>query len=81
MSLAHRKGGYDGLNLEWSAAMLNLCLNQKFYLSGLISNYMLENVRGPTWAMYPAFIQMLINNQYDNPPHDGNLYTFHVPAS
>ncbi|MFS7929869.1 hypothetical protein Hanom_Chr04g00337451 [Helianthus anomalus] len=81
MSLAHRKGGYDGLNLEWSAAMLNLCLNQKFYLSGLISNYMLENVRGPTWAMYPRFIQMLINNQYDNPPHDGNLYTFHVPAS
>ncbi|MFS8003882.1 hypothetical protein Hanom_Chr13g01219071 [Helianthus anomalus] len=29
MSIAHRKGGYDGLNLEWSGAMLNLCLNQK----------------------------------------------------
>ncbi|MFS7961552.1 hypothetical protein Hanom_Chr08g00716461 [Helianthus anomalus] len=25
MSIVHRKGGYDGLNLEWSAAMLNLC--------------------------------------------------------
>ncbi|MFS7929132.1 hypothetical protein Hanom_Chr04g00328911 [Helianthus anomalus] len=24
MSMAHRKGGYDGLNLEWSAVMLNL---------------------------------------------------------
>ncbi|MFS7977912.1 hypothetical protein Hanom_Chr10g00909571 [Helianthus anomalus] len=27
MSIAHRKGGYDGLNLEWSGVMLNLCLN------------------------------------------------------
>ncbi|KAM0011592.1 hypothetical protein Hdeb2414_s0061g00762881 [Helianthus debilis subsp. tardiflorus] len=27
MSLAHRKGGFDGLNLEWSAAMLSLCIN------------------------------------------------------
>ncbi|MFS7929266.1 hypothetical protein Hanom_Chr04g00330491 [Helianthus anomalus] len=52
MSLAHRKGGYDGLN-----------------------------VRGPTWAMYPRFIQMLINDQYENPPNDGDLYTFHVPTS
>ncbi|MFS8003837.1 hypothetical protein Hanom_Chr13g01218581 [Helianthus anomalus] len=81
MSLAHRKGGFDGLNLEWSTSMLNLCLNQKFNLSGLIFNYMLENVRGPTWAMYPRFIQMMINDQYENPPHDGNLYTFHVPTS
>ncbi|MFS7955115.1 hypothetical protein Hanom_Chr07g00638821 [Helianthus anomalus] len=59
MSIAHRKGGYDNLNLEWSGAMLNLCLNQKFNLSGLIFNYMLENTRGHTWAMYPRFIQML----------------------
>ncbi|KAJ0493168.1 hypothetical protein HanIR_Chr12g0583091 [Helianthus annuus] len=81
MSLAHRKGGFDGLNLEWSAAMLNLCLNQKFNLSCLIFNYMIENVIGPTWAMYPSFIQMLINDQYENPPNDGDLYTFHVPTS
>ncbi|MFS7914660.1 hypothetical protein Hanom_Chr02g00156171 [Helianthus anomalus] len=79
MSLAHRKGGYDGFNLEWSGAMLNLCLNQKFNLSGLIFNYMLENARGHTWAMYPRFIQMLINAQYSTLPHDGGLYTFHVP--
>ncbi|MFS7994292.1 hypothetical protein Hanom_Chr12g01104181 [Helianthus anomalus] len=81
MSLAHRKGGFDGLNLEWSAAMLNLCLNQKFNLSGLIFNYMIENVIGPTWAMYPSFIQLLINDQYENPPNDGDLYTFHVLTS
>ncbi|MFS7921269.1 hypothetical protein Hanom_Chr03g00234811 [Helianthus anomalus] len=81
MSLAHRKGGYDRLNLEWSAAMLNLCLNHKLNLSGLIFNYLIENVRGPTWAMYPRFIQMLINDQYENPPNDGDLYTFHVPTS
>ncbi|MFS7929072.1 hypothetical protein Hanom_Chr04g00328271 [Helianthus anomalus] len=54
MSLAHRKGGFDGLNVEWSAAMLNLCLNQKFNLSSLIFNYMLENVRGPTWQCIPG---------------------------
>ncbi|MFS7890138.1 hypothetical protein Hanom_Chr00s000007g01615251 [Helianthus anomalus] len=74
-------GGYDGLNLEWSGAMLNLCLNQKFNFSGLIFNYMLENSRGNTRAMYPRFVQMLINDQYSKLPHDGGLYTFHVPTS
>ncbi|MFS7925259.1 hypothetical protein Hanom_Chr04g00282531 [Helianthus anomalus] len=61
--------------------MLNLCLNQKFNLSILIFNYMIENVRGPTWAMYPRFIQMLTNDQYENALNDGDLYTFHVPTS
>ncbi|MFS7905626.1 hypothetical protein Hanom_Chr01g00049901 [Helianthus anomalus] len=81
MSIAHRKGGYDGLNLEWSRAMLNSCLNQKFNLSDLIFKYMLENTRGNTWAMYPRFIQMLIDDQYDKLPHEGGLFTFHVPTS
>ncbi|MFS7929133.1 hypothetical protein Hanom_Chr04g00328921 [Helianthus anomalus] len=31
--------------------------------------------------MYPRFIQMLINDQYKNPPNAGDLYTFHVPTS
>ncbi|MFS7984051.1 hypothetical protein Hanom_Chr11g00981971 [Helianthus anomalus] len=31
--------------------------------------------------MYPRFIQMLINDQYENPPNDGDLYKFHVPTS
>ncbi|MFS8033830.1 hypothetical protein Hanom_Chr17g01574191 [Helianthus anomalus] len=74
------RGGYDGLNLEWSGAMLNLCLNQKFNLSVLIFNNMLENARGHTLAMYPIFIQMLINDQYSTLSHDGGLYTFHVPT-
>ncbi|MFS7888986.1 hypothetical protein Hanom_Chr00s000003g01601441 [Helianthus anomalus] len=81
MSLAHRKGGFDGLNMEWSAAMLNLCLNQKFNFSGLIFNYMRENANGATWAMYPRFIQMLINDQHKDLPNDGNTYKFHVPTS
>ncbi|KAJ0843970.1 hypothetical protein HanRHA438_Chr15g0697211 [Helianthus annuus] len=81
MSLVHRKGGFDGLNLERSAAMLNLCVNQMFNISGLIFNNMLENVSGPTWAMYPRFIQMLINDQYKDAPNDGDLYKFHVPTS
>ncbi|MFS7945776.1 hypothetical protein Hanom_Chr06g00528151 [Helianthus anomalus] len=81
MSIAHCKGGYGGLNLEWSGEILNLCPNQKFNFSGLIFNYMLENTRGNTWVMYPRFIQMLINDQYSKLPHDGGLYTFHVPTS
>ncbi|MFS7951977.1 hypothetical protein Hanom_Chr07g00601591 [Helianthus anomalus] len=81
MSLVHRKCGFDGLNLEWSATMLNLCVNQKFNISSLIFNNMLENVSGPTWAMYPRFIQMLINDQYKDAPNDGDLYKFHVPTS
>ncbi|KAJ0827440.1 hypothetical protein HanRHA438_Chr17g0825741 [Helianthus annuus] len=81
MSLAHRKGGFDGLNLEWSAAMLNLCINQKFNLSGLIFNYMRENANGATWAMYPRFIQLLINDQHKDLPNDGITYKFHVPTS
>ncbi|MFS7988168.1 hypothetical protein Hanom_Chr11g01031471 [Helianthus anomalus] len=31
--------------------------------------------------MYPRFIQMLINDQYSKLPHNGGLYTFHVPTS
>ncbi|MFS8033844.1 hypothetical protein Hanom_Chr17g01574341 [Helianthus anomalus] len=61
--------------------MLNLCLNQKFNFSGLIFNYMIENSRGNTWAMYPRFIQMPINDQYPELPHDGSSYAFHVPTS
>ncbi|MFS7936178.1 hypothetical protein Hanom_Chr05g00412431 [Helianthus anomalus] len=61
--------------------MLNLCLNQKFNFSRLIFNYMIENSRGNTWEMYPRFIQMLINDQYPEFPHDGGRYTFHVPTS
>ncbi|MFS7913274.1 hypothetical protein Hanom_Chr02g00139941 [Helianthus anomalus] len=30
LSIGNRKGGYDGLNIEWFAAMLNLCTNQPF---------------------------------------------------
>ncbi|MFS7968629.1 hypothetical protein Hanom_Chr09g00799861 [Helianthus anomalus] len=63
MSIAHCRGGYDGLNLEWSGAMLNLCLNPKFNVSSLIFNYLLEKTKEHTWAMYPRFIQMLINDQ------------------
>ncbi|MFS7966328.1 hypothetical protein Hanom_Chr09g00772511 [Helianthus anomalus] len=80
MTIAHRKSEFDGLNLEWSGGMLNLCLNQKFNISGLIFSYMLENTRGHTWAMYPRFIQMLKNDQYENLPFEGGLFTFHVPT-
>ncbi|MFS8022317.1 hypothetical protein Hanom_Chr16g01438061 [Helianthus anomalus] len=79
ISIAHRKGGYDVLNLEWSGAMLNLCLKQKFNFSGLIFNYMIENSRGNTWEMYPRFIQMLINDQYSDLPHEGGRHTFMFP--
>ncbi|KAM0011591.1 hypothetical protein Hdeb2414_s0061g00762871 [Helianthus debilis subsp. tardiflorus] len=42
---------------------------------------MRENASGATWAMYPRFIQMLINDQHKDLPIEGNTYKFHVPTS
>ncbi|MFS8025499.1 hypothetical protein Hanom_Chr16g01475761 [Helianthus anomalus] len=81
MSLAHRKGGYDGLNLEWSAAMLNLCTKQPFNISCLIFYCMVDNANMKTWAMYPRFVQLLINDQCPKLPHDDYTYKFHLPTS
>ncbi|MFS7962776.1 hypothetical protein Hanom_Chr08g00730491 [Helianthus anomalus] len=61
--------------------MLNLCLNQKFNFSVLIFLYMTENANKNTWAMYPWFIQMLINDQHPKLPHEGNPFKFHLPTS
>ncbi|MFS7966946.1 hypothetical protein Hanom_Chr09g00779981 [Helianthus anomalus] len=44
LSLLHRKGGYDGLNLEWSAGMLKLFTNKPFNIYGLIFYCMVDNV-------------------------------------
>ncbi|MFS8003883.1 hypothetical protein Hanom_Chr13g01219081 [Helianthus anomalus] len=41
---------------------------------------MIKNARGKTWAMYPRFIQMLINDQNPKLPHEGDSYKFHVPT-
>ncbi|MFS7977913.1 hypothetical protein Hanom_Chr10g00909581 [Helianthus anomalus] len=41
---------------------------------------MIENARGNIWAMYPRFIQMLINDQHPKLPHEGDSYKFHVPT-
>ncbi|MFS8023855.1 hypothetical protein Hanom_Chr16g01456431 [Helianthus anomalus] len=81
MSLAHRKRGYDGLNLEWSAAMLNLCTKQPFNISGLIFYCMVDNANTKTWVMYLQFVQLLINDQYPKLPHDDDLYKFQLPTS
>ncbi|MFS7954516.1 hypothetical protein Hanom_Chr07g00631401 [Helianthus anomalus] len=80
MILAHRKGGYDGLNLDWSVAMLNVCTKQKFNISGLIFLSMVENANAKTWAMYPRFVQLFINDQQPKLPHDGDLYKFQLPV-
>ncbi|MFS7986671.1 hypothetical protein Hanom_Chr11g01013031 [Helianthus anomalus] len=80
MSMAHKNGGYDGLNLVWSADMLNLCTKQPFNISGLIFYCMVDNANLKTWAMYPRFVMLLINDQYPKVPHDGNTYKFQLPT-
>ncbi|MFS7911787.1 hypothetical protein Hanom_Chr02g00122201 [Helianthus anomalus] len=41
---------------------------------------MIENERENTWAIYPRFIQILINDQHPKLPNEGDRYNFHVPT-
>ncbi|KAK1428222.1 hypothetical protein QVD17_17051 [Tagetes erecta] len=71
MCLDHRKGGTDGLNLDWARAMVLFCRGQKANLAKLIFNYMLENIhasKGAKWLMYPRFIQMVLNDKLPGLP-------------
>ncbi|KAK1427845.1 hypothetical protein QVD17_16543 [Tagetes erecta] len=74
MCLDHRKGGTDGLNLDWARAMVLFCRGQKANLTKLIFNYLLENIhatKGIKWLMYPRFIQMILNDKLPNLPVEG----------
>jgi len=54
MCLDHRKGGTDGLNLDWASAMV------------LFFNYMIENIHASKkdkWVLYPRFVQMVLNDK------------------
>lgn len=77
MSLGHRKGGYNALSTEWSTAMIKICKEEKFNLSGMIFDYLIKNAEAGSgkWAMYPRFIQMMINTQHENLPL-GDEYIF-----
>ncbi|MFS7904099.1 hypothetical protein Hanom_Chr01g00032011 [Helianthus anomalus] len=59
--------------------MLNLCTDLPFDISGLIFYCMVDNANKVTWAMYPVFFQLLINDQHPKLPHDGDLYKFQLP--
>ncbi|MFS7966275.1 hypothetical protein Hanom_Chr09g00771911 [Helianthus anomalus] len=56
--LAPRKGGYDSLNLDWSAAMLNLCMHKPFNISRLIFTIIVSNAENKQsrWVMYPKVV-------------------------
>ncbi|KAK1431898.1 hypothetical protein QVD17_08679 [Tagetes erecta] len=76
MCLDHRKGGTDGLNLDWARAMMLFCRGQKANLSKLIYNYLLENIhatKAAKWLMYPRFIQMVLNDKLPNLPVVGDV--------
>ncbi|KAK1415047.1 hypothetical protein QVD17_30817 [Tagetes erecta] len=83
MCLDHRKGGTDGLNLDWARAMMLFCRGQKANLPKVIYNYMLENIhatKGSKWLMYPRFIQMILNDKLPNLPVVGevlNIWSMH----
>ncbi|KAK1431765.1 hypothetical protein QVD17_08391 [Tagetes erecta] len=75
MCLDHRKGGTDGLNLDWARAMVLFCRGQKANLAKLIYNYMLENIHATKvskWLMYPRFIQMILNDKLPDLPIVGD---------
>ncbi|KAK1407651.1 hypothetical protein QVD17_39272 [Tagetes erecta] len=76
MCLDHRKGGTDGLNLDWARAMMLFCQGQKANLSKLIYNYLFENIhatKAAKWLMYPRFIQMVLNDKLPNLPVVGDV--------
>ncbi|KAK1432243.1 hypothetical protein QVD17_09138 [Tagetes erecta] len=76
MCLDHRKGGTDGLNLDWARAMMLFCRGQKANLAKLIFNYLLENIhasKAAKWLMYPRFIQMVLNDKLANLPVVGDV--------
>ncbi|MFS8034574.1 hypothetical protein Hanom_Chr17g01582761 [Helianthus anomalus] len=56
--------------------MLNLCTKQPLNISSLIFYCMVDNANTKTWAMYPRFVQLLINDQHPKLPDDDDTYKF-----
>ncbi|KAK1410108.1 hypothetical protein QVD17_36641 [Tagetes erecta] len=76
MCLDHRKGGTDGLNLDWAPVMMLFCRGQKANLAKLIFNYILENIhatKAAKWLIYPRFIQMVLNDKLPDLPVVGDV--------
>ncbi|KAI3808057.1 hypothetical protein L1987_23998 [Smallanthus sonchifolius] len=69
--LLNMKGGFDQMNQQWAGAMKCLVMNEPFNYSYLIYNYMLGNIQGDTFLMYPCFIQMIVNAKLKNLPTTG----------
>ncbi|MFS7977207.1 hypothetical protein Hanom_Chr10g00901381 [Helianthus anomalus] len=61
--------------------MLNMCMKKLLNISGLIFYCMVDNANMKPWAMYPRFVQLLINDQYPKLPHDDDLHKFQLPTS
>ncbi|KAK1414711.1 hypothetical protein QVD17_30461 [Tagetes erecta] len=75
MCLDHRKGGTDGLNLDWARAMVLFCKGQKANLAKLNFNYMLENIHAgkrDKWLLYPRFVQMILDDKRPDLPVIGD---------
>ncbi|MFS7954366.1 hypothetical protein Hanom_Chr07g00629451 [Helianthus anomalus] len=62
-ALSHRKGAYD----ETSEYIMNIItcmvLNMHYNISQVLFEYMIDNIKGKKYIMYPRFIQMLLNDQ------------------
>ncbi|KAI3808055.1 hypothetical protein L1987_23996 [Smallanthus sonchifolius] len=59
------------MNQQWAGAMKCLVMNEPFNYSYLIYSYMLGNIQGDTFMMYPCFIQMILNAKLKNLPTTG----------
>ncbi|KAK1424262.1 hypothetical protein QVD17_19586 [Tagetes erecta] len=84
MCLDHRKGGTDGLNLDWARAMVLFYRGQKANLAKLIFNYMLENIHAANrdkWLLYHRFVQIILNDKRPDLPVLGDtlkIWSMHL---
>ncbi|KAM0070641.1 hypothetical protein Hdeb2414_s0001g00015471 [Helianthus debilis subsp. tardiflorus] len=69
-ALGHMKGVFD----EFADYIMNiityLILNRPYNISQVISNHMLDNIKGERFVQYPKFVQMLLDDQIPSLPKD-----------
>ncbi|MFS7997614.1 hypothetical protein Hanom_Chr12g01143861 [Helianthus anomalus] len=69
-ALSHRKGAYDETSNYIMNIITCLVLNKPYNISQVLSDYMVDNIRGEKYIMYPRFIHMMIDDQVNDLPKD-----------
>ncbi|KAJ0561075.1 hypothetical protein HanHA300_Chr06g0218731 [Helianthus annuus] len=73
-ALSHRKGAYDGTSDYIMNIITCLVLNRPYKVSKVIFDYLVENIRAGSaqYIMYPRFIQMMIDDQFQDIQKDNS---------